>query len=154
MQTSASQSYFASRFASRGSRCQCQWLLVQTSACRYVAVDVLAVDFVRINIIICQSSSRGHFVHWHRDKWLEGLAEALGALRNTRTLSWEGPFRNMINWLVSPLLLAGTDKGCPLGGKRKSSAEGIRAVVRWMSSITHFPYTSEHHWVLDSEGIN
>lgn len=47
---------------------------------RDVAVDVLAVVFVRISII-CQSSSNGRFVHWHADNGLEGLATALGQHR-------------------------------------------------------------------------
>lgn len=105
-----------------------------------VSVDALAVGFVRISSM-CRNSSNGHFVYWHTDNWLEGLATARGQhrqlplmhVRLTRTLSWEGLLRNVTKQLESLLLLAGTAKDCPLyGGKRKGSVEGICAVGRGM----------------------
>lgn len=85
--------------------------------CRYMTAGVLAVGFVRISIIH-QSSSNGHFVHWHADN-----------SRLTRTLSWEGPFRNVTKWLELLLLLAGTTKYCPIYyGKRKGPAEVVRGM--------------------------
>lgn len=79
-----------------------------------MTAGALAVGFVRISIIY-QSSSNRLFVHWHADN-----------LRCIRTLSWEGPFRNVTKWLELLLLLAGTTKYCPVyHGKRKGPAEVV-----------------------------